>query len=213
MHTAHRPSHLRAKRVVDVVLALVLIVLTAPLMVTVAVLVAVRLGRPVIFRQCRPGRGGRPFEVLKFRSMLEPDPARGLVSDADRLTGFGIALRSTSLDELPSLVNILRGEMSFVGPRPLMSDQIAATPDEERRRHAVRPGLTGLAQVSGRNNLSKRERLRLDLEYVERRSALLDVQILFRTLVVVLRRDGVTAPGYVSGIEQRVGTDRIPTAA
>lgn len=183
------------KRTVDVVLATAGLVLLTPLQALVAVLVAVRLGGPVLFRQVRPGRGGEPFELVKFRSMRSPDPARGLVSDADRLTPLGRRLRSTSLDELPTLWNVLRGDMSLVGPRPLLMQYLSLYSPEQARRHDVRPGLTGLAQTRGRNALSWEERFALDVEYVERRSLGLDLQILAATVRTVLQRDGVSAPG------------------
>lgn len=198
MQSPRRTRTLRAKRLSDVVGASLALIALAPVLAVVAVLVAARLGRPVLFRQPRPGLHGKTFTILKFRTMLEPDPAAGLVSDSDRLTPFGSFLRSTSLDELPSLWNILRGDMSFVGPRPTLCRYLDLYTAEESRRHDVLPGLTGLAQVRGRNALPWPERLRSDVEYVDTVTLGLDLRILLRTVVVVLRREGIAAPGHVS---------------
>lgn len=198
MQSPRRTRTLRAKRFSDIVGASLALVALAPVLAVVAVLVAARLGRPVLFRQPRPGLHGETFTILKFRTMLEPDPAAGLVSDSDRLTPFGSFLRSTSLDELPSLWNILRGDMSFVGPRPTLCRYLDLYTAEESRRHDVLPGLTGLAQVRGRNALPWPERLRSDVEYVDTVTLGLDLRILLRTVVVVLRREGIAAPGHVS---------------
>ncbi|MBO9050195.1 sugar transferase [Curtobacterium flaccumfaciens] len=198
MQSPRRTRTLRAKRLSDIVGASLALVALAPVLAVVAVLVAARLGRPVLFRQPRPGLHGKTFTILKFRTMLEPDPAAGLVSDNDRLTPFGSFLRSTSLDELPSLWNILRGDMSFVGPRPTLCRYLDLYTAEEARRHDVLPGLTGLAQVRGRNALPWPERLRSDVEYVDTVTLGLDLRILLRTVVVVLRREGIAAPGHVS---------------
>ena len=198
MQSPRRTRTLRAKRLSDIVGTSLALVALAPVLAVVAVLVAARLGRPVLFRQPRPGLHGKTFTILKFRTMLEPDPAAGLVSDSDRLTPFGSFLRSTSLDELPSLWNILRGDMSFVGPRPTLCRYLDLYTAEESRRHDVLPGLTGLAQVRGRNALPWPERLRSDVEYVDTVTLGLDLRILLRTVVVVLRREGIAAPGHVS---------------
>ena len=189
------------KRALDIVSSAVLLVLTSPVQLVVAVAVASTLGRPGLFRQPRPGRDGRVFTLVKFRTMRDADPERGIVSDADRLTPFGRALRSTSLDELPTLVNVLRGQMSMVGPRPLLVSYLERYSPEQARRHEVRPGVTGLAQVSGRNAIGWDEKLRLDVEYVDRRSLRLDATILWRTVTTVLRRDGVSASGHVTAHE------------
>lgn len=182
------------KRVIDLVVSVVGLVVLAPVQAVVALLVLVRLGRPVFFRQLRPGRHGVLFELVKFRTMSAPDPRRGLVSDADRLTAVGRALRAASLDELPTLLNVLRGDMSLVGPRPLLPQYLALYSDEQARRHEVRPGLTGLAQVRGRNGLSWPARLALDVEYIDTRSTAADLRILAATVRTVLRREGITAP-------------------
>jgi lipopolysaccharide/colanic/teichoic acid biosynthesis glycosyltransferase len=183
------------KRLFDVVLAVTLLLLTALLMAVVAVAVAVGLGRPVLFRQCRIGRDDHPFELVKFRTMRAPDPSRGLRTDADRLTPLGRWLRATSLDELPTLWCVLRGDMSIVGPRPLLPEYLDRYSPTQARRHEVRPGVTGLAQVRGRNSLDWDAKLALDVEYVTRRSLRLDLSILAATVRTVLRRDGISAEG------------------
>lgn len=186
------------KRALDAIGAALALVGLFPLLIGLAVLVAVRLGRPVLFRQDRPGLHGTTFTIVKFRTMLEPAAVAGTVDDADRLTPFGCWLRSTSLDELPSLWNVLVGEMSFVGPRPSLCRYLDLYTPEQHRRHDVRPGLTGLAQVRGRNALPWPDRLRSDLEYVDTRSLALDARILLRTIGVVLRREGITTPGHAT---------------
>lgn len=182
----------RVKRVLDVAVAAPALVLTAPLQLVVAAAVRLRLGAPVIFRQERPGRDGVTFELRKFRTMRPVDPSRGWNTDAERLTGFGRWLRSTSLDELPTLWNVLIGDMSLVGPRPLLTSYLSRYTPAQARRHEVRPGLTGLAQVSGRNALSWEEKFRLDVEYVRTRSLRLDASIALRTIAMVVRRRGIT---------------------
>jgi lipopolysaccharide/colanic/teichoic acid biosynthesis glycosyltransferase len=186
------------KRGLDIVGSAAGLVVSAPVQAVLALLVARDLGRPVLFRQERPGLNGEPFTLLKFRTMHAPDRARGSTDDAARLTRLGRALRATSLDELPSLWNVLRGDMSFVGPRPLLTEYLPLYSPEQRRRHDVRPGLTGLAQVSGRNLQSWQDRFRSDLEYVERRSFVLDLRILLRTIEVVIRREGVSSESSVT---------------
>lgn len=186
------------KRVFDVFAAAIGLVLLAPVLAIIAVLVALNLGRPVLFTQDRPGLGERVFKLYKFRSMREPDPARGLTADADRLTPFGRRLRSLSLDEIPALWNVLRGDMSVVGPRPLLVEYLPRYTPEQSRRHTVRPGITGLAQVSGRNSLGWREKFDLDVRYVDERSIRMDVRIILQTILVVLRRDGVSQDGHVT---------------
>lgn len=191
----HRTRYDLVKRAADVAVAGAALVVTAPVQAVVAVTVARRLGTPVLFRQERPGRDGRIFTLVKFRTMLEVDDSRGLVSDADRLTAFGRLLRSTSLDELPTLWNVLRGDMSLVGPRPLLPSYLPLYSAEQARRHEVRPGVTGLAQVSGRNAVSWADRFALDVEYVDRRSLALDLKILWATVRTVVARDGISAEG------------------
>lgn len=193
-----RERGLDVKRIVDVVIAAVALVVLMPVLLVVAVSVSVFLGRPVFFTQVRAGRSGRPFRILKFRTMLDVDEAAGRVDDADRLTRFGNFLRSTSLDELPGLVNVLAGDMSIVGPRPLPVAYLDHYSEVQARRHEVRPGITGLAQVRGRNAADWDERLRWDVEYVESVGLGRDLSIVLSTVGVVIRRQGVSAPGHVT---------------
>lgn len=186
------------KRGLDIVVSAVALVLLSPVIVATAVLVATKLGRPVVFAQERPGKDGRIFTLYKFRSMRSVDEARGWVTDSDRLTPFGVRLRSTSLDELPSLWNVLKGDMSIVGPRPLLVEYLDRYTPEQARRHEVRPGITGLAQVTGRNAISWESKFRQDVRYVDRRSAGLDLRIVLATIGSVLKRDGISAEGHVT---------------
>ncbi|GGB83686.1 sugar transferase [Knoellia flava TL1] len=188
-------TRIDSKRVFDLIVTTPALVLSLPVQAVLALAVRVKLGSPVLFEQERPGLDDRIFVMRKFRTMLEPDPAKGLVSDADRLTAFGIFLRSTSLDELPTLWNIVRGDMSVVGPRPLLVRYLDRYSPEQARRHEVRPGLTGLAQVSGRNAVSWDQRLALDVEYVDTHTLRGDLAIIGRTVAAVLRRDGIAAEG------------------
>ena len=184
------------KRCADIGVAAVALLVAAPLLLLVALAVRVNLGSPVLFRQRRPGLNGRPFTMVKFRTMRDANGRDGRpLPDTERLTPFGKLLRSTSLDELPELWNVLYGEMSLVGPRPLLMEYLDRYTPEQARRHEVRPGVTGWAQVHGRNALSWEERFRLDVWYVEHRSLRLDLQILIRTFSMVLCRTGVTANG------------------
>lgn len=185
----------RGKRFIDVVVAAVGLLLTAPVQAVVAALIRWEMGPPVLFRQVRPGLHARPFELLKFRTMLTPEQAGGAADDAGRLTALGAWLRAASLDELPSLWNVLRGDLSLVGPRPLLMHYVPHYSPEQARRHEARPGITGLAQVSGRNALDWDSRLALDVSYVDRCSFALDVAILWRTVLPVLRRRDISAPG------------------
>jgi sugar transferase EpsL len=187
------------KRVIDVLGASAALVVLSPLLAVVAVLVRVRMGPPVLFRQLRPGREGRPFELTKFRTMTDrrgPDGA--LLPDAQRLTALGRFLRRTSIDELPELVNVVRGDMSLVGPRPLLMKYLPRYSPEQARRHEVRPGVTGWTQVNGRNDLTWEEKFALDVWYVDHRSTRLDLEILGRTVSQVLGGEGVSAPGHAT---------------
>jgi lipopolysaccharide/colanic/teichoic acid biosynthesis glycosyltransferase len=184
------------KRALDIVASAGGLVLLAPVMVGVALAVRLSLGSPILFRQARPGLHGRPFVLLKFRTMRQADDLAGnVLPDKDRLTRLGRFLRSTSLDELPSLWNVLRGEMSLVGPRPLLMEYLPLYNTDQLRRHDVRPGITGLVQVSGRNALTWNEKFDLDLQYVEERSLWLDLKIIGITLRKVVSREGVSQPG------------------
>ena len=186
----------RGKRALDLAVVVAAAPAWIPVLAAVAVLVRWRLGSPVLFRQRRPGLGGGPFELRKFRTMTNARGADGrLLPDAERLTPFGRWLRSTSLDELPELLNVLRGEMSLVGPRPLLEAYLPLYSERHRLRHAVPPGITGLAQVSGRNALSWPERFDLDVRYAETNSLALDVALLWRTVRAVVRREGISAAG------------------
>ncbi|MBK9738934.1 MAG: sugar transferase [Actinobacteria bacterium] len=184
------------KRVLDVLLAMVGLVVLSPLLLVLAILVRQRLGSPVLFRQERPGLNGETFMLPKFRSMTsERSTAGDLLPDAERLTSFGRFLRSTSLDELPELWSILRGDMSLVGPRPLLMSYLPLYSAEQARRHLVRPGLTGWAQVNGRNAITWPQKFELDVWYVDHLSFRLDASILVKTVVGVVRREGVSAEG------------------
>ena len=187
------------KRLLDILAASSGLLLLSPVLLLLAVCVRSRIGRPVFFRQRRPGLGGRAFEMIKFRTMTEARDDQGeLLPDAERLPAFGRFLRSTSLDELPELWNVLRGDMSLVGPRPLLMEYLPLYSAEQARRHEVRPGITGWAQVNGRNALSWEEKFELDVWYVDHRSLWLDLRILWLTLSKVLRREGISAAGEVT---------------
>lgn len=184
------------KRAFDIVLAASLLLLTAPLLLVAGISVRLLLGSPVLFRQQRPGLGGKPFLICKFRTMTDRKDATGrLLPDDQRLTRFGRLLRSTSIDELPELWNVLRGEMSFVGPRPLMMAYLPLYDERQAVRHNVRPGITGWAQVQGRNAISWEQKFDADIWYVEHRGFWLDLRILLRTAAIVVRREGISAQG------------------
>ncbi len=200
-----------AKRALDVVVAALGLVMTAPVQLMVAVMVRLKLGSPVLFRQVRPGKDEKLFELVKFRTMKDHDPAAGLLTDADRLTPFGARLRATSLDELPTLWNVLSGDMSLVGPRPLLIQYLDRYSPTQRRRHEVRPGVTGLAQVRGRNSLSWEEKFANDIEYVERRSLGLDLAILARTFGKVLGRHGISDSAGPTMTEFMGSTEKDPS--
>ncbi len=188
-----------AKRAMDLVIAVVVGVVLSPVALVVAVLVRRKLGTPVLFRQARAGRHGAPFEILKFRTMTDArGPSGALLPDAERMTPLGSTMRATSLDELPELLNVVRGEMSLVGPRPLPVRYLDRYTPEQARRHDVAPGITGWAQVNGRNSTTWPERFEQDLWYVEHRSIWLDLKILVKTVLVVFARSDVAAEGHVT---------------
>ena len=188
-----------AKRVLDVTLSIVALILLCPVLVVVGMAVWATLGSPVLFRQIRPGLGGEPFVMHKFRTMRDDHDERGvLLPDEVRLGRFGRFLRMTSLDELPELWNVLAGDMSLVGPRPLLMKYLPLYTAEQRRRHEVQPGITGWAQVNGRNDVSWERRFELDTWYVDHQSLWLDFRILWMTVVRVLRAQGVSRAGHVS---------------
>lgn len=198
MHTTQTTPYLPLKRGLDVCGAAVALVLLSPVIAITSLVVAVGLGRPVIFKQPRPGLNEKVFTLYKFRTMKNIDIDAELVTDAQRLTKLGKFLRSTSVDELPSLWNVLTGDMSFVGPRPLLVEYLDRYSPEQARRHEVRPGVTGLAQVQGRNSISWEEKFRLDVEYVDELSFPLDACILRRTVTVVFQQKGISSRGQVT---------------
>jgi sugar transferase EpsL len=186
------------KRALDVVVSLAALVGSSPLIAAVALAVLIATGRPVLFRQQRPGLRGKPFTLYKFRTMRPPESGADGMPDADRLSRVGGFLRSTSLDELPELWNVLRGDMSLVGPRPLLMEYLPLYSAEQARRHEVRPGITGWAQVNGRNAISWEEKFRLDVWYVDHHSLRLDLKILLLTLWKVLAREGISERGQAT---------------
>ena len=197
------------KRALDVLLAATGLLVLAPLLLAVSCALGLAAGRPLLFRQTRAGRAGRPFVLYKFRTMAEPH-AGAAATDAERLTPLGRVLRETSLDELPELWNVLKGDMSLVGPRPLLMSYLERYSPEQMRRHEVRPGITGWAQIHGRNDTSWDERLARDVWYVDHRSLLLDARILLRTVLLVLRREGIAASGHATMPEFRGGDGERP---
>jgi lipopolysaccharide/colanic/teichoic acid biosynthesis glycosyltransferase len=199
-----------SKRLFDLLLSLPLMLLISPLLAGLGLLIRVRLGSPVLFRQIRPGLHARPFTIYKFRTMTDARDASGsLLADAERMTGLGRWLRSASLDDLPNLFNVLRGEMSLVGPRPLLTAYLERYSPEQARRHDVLPGITGWAQVNGRNALTWEDKFRLDVWYVDHWSLGLDVRILLLTPLKVLRREGITQAGQATA-EEFMGSPPAP---
>lgn len=195
------------KRAFDLIVAIVAILLAWPLMAVVAVLVRVNLGTPVLFRQQRPGLDAKPFYVYKFRTMLLACDANGVqLPDEKRMTRFGSFLRRSSLDELPQLINVLKGELSLVGPRPLLMEYLPLYNAEQARRHLVRPGITGWAQVNGRNAISWEDKFKYDIWYVDNQSFWLDIKILWMTVRKVVRSEGISQSGNVT-MEKFQGSD------
>lgn len=187
------------KRVFDIIASAFGLLLLAPVIAVVALLICQILGSPVLFRQIRPGKDGKPFEMIKFRTMRDAVDAAGkLLPDAERMTPFGSFLRSSSLDELPGLWNVLKGDMSLVGPRPLLMEYLPLYSKAQYRRHEVRPGVTGWAQINGRNALSWEDKFKLDIWYVDNRSIWLDLKILFLTVRKVIVKDGISANEHVT---------------
>jgi sugar transferase EpsL len=186
------------KRAFDFSVALLALFALSPLLALLALSVRLTMGGPILFRQERPGRRGLPFTILKFRTMRDVRAGGTLLSDAGRITAFGRFLRSTSLDELPELFNVLRGEMSLVGPRPLLMEYLPLYSSEQARRHEARPGITGWAQVNGRNAITWEEKFRYDVWYVDNRSFLLDMKVLWMSVARVLRREGISHEGHVT---------------
>ena len=196
------------KRALDFVFALLACIILSPIMLIVAILVRVKLGSPILFKQQRPGKNEKIFNMYKFRTMTDERDDNGeLCSDEIRLTEFGKKLRSTSLDELPELFNIILGDMSIVGPRPLLVKYLPLYNDEQRKRHNVRPGFTGLAQVNGRNSISWEEKFKWDIEYVKNISFIGDLRIILKTFSVVLKKEGINSDSAVT-MEEFTGEDR-----
>ena len=211
LHRPYGPYEKYFKRLLDVICALIALIILSPAMLATAILVRVKLGSPVIFAQERPGKDEKIFRLHKFRSMSDARDENGmLLPDKERLTGFGKKLRATSLDELPELWDIFRGKMSIVGPRPLLVEYLPFYTADERHRHDVRPGLTGLAQINGRNTLTWEQKFEYDLEYVQHVSFIMDLSILLDTVGKVFSRSGVrvntqNSEGNLARIRGRVG--------
>ncbi|MFT4693827.1 MAG: undecaprenyl phosphate N,N'-diacetylbacillosamine 1-phosphate transferase [Francisella sp.] len=187
------------KRIFDILLSILALLVLSPIMLIVAVLVRTKLGSPVIFKQARPGKDEKIFKLYKFRTMTSATDSKGnLLPDSERLTKFGKFIRSTSLDELPSLLNIIKGDMSIVGPRPLLVEYLPLYNDEQKQRHLVKPGLTGWAQINGRNVTSWEQRFTYDVYYVNNMSLLFDMKIVVKTIVKVFKRSGISATGQAT---------------
>ncbi|AUT35988.1 MULTISPECIES: sugar transferase [Gammaproteobacteria] len=195
------------KRLVDIIIALSALILLMPVFLIVIYKVRKNLGSPVFFLQERPGKDGKLFKMIKFRSMKDAvDQEGNILPDEERITPFGQKLRSTTLDEMPQLINVLKGDMSIVGPRPQLPDFLEYYTPEQMRRHEVRPGMTGLAQVSGRNNLSWEEKFDLDVQYVNTQNLWLDFKIMFKTAEVMLKKEGINAPDQAVGASRFTGS-------
>lgn len=181
------------KRLIDFILSLMAFIVLMPLMIIIGILVRIKLGKPIIFKQERPGKNEKIFTLYKFRTMTDEKDENGqLLPDEKRLTKFGKFLRSTSLDELPELVNIIKGDMAIVGPRPLLVEYLPYYTEEEKHRHDVRPGLTGLAQVNGRNSISWEDKFKQDIEYVRKITFIKDIKIISKTVIKVFKREGIS---------------------
>lgn len=209
MKNAHR--FVWGKRLFDIVVASALLMLLSPILLALTIIIHFNMGSPVLFKQVRPGLHGKSFAMYKFRTMTDSRDERGnLWPDAERLTKLGRFLRATSLDELPELLNVLKGDMSLVGPRPLLMEYLPLYSPEQARRHEVRPGITGWAQVNGRNALTWEQKFEYDVWYVDNWSLWLDLKILWLTLVTVLKREGISADGHATMPPFR-GTDPGPS--
>ena len=206
------------KRLVDILISLVALIILSPIFLLVTYKVRKNLGSPIFFLQERPGQNGKLFKMIKFRSMKDANDKHGNpLPDEKRITPFGQKLRSTSLDEMPQLINVLKGEMSIVGPRPMLKEFVELYSPEQARRLEVRPGMTGLAQVSGRNELDYEERFKCDVWYVDNHNPLVDFKIMFKTVGVMSKREGINAPGYVGpslfeGNEPQNKTDKVKSS-
>ena len=191
-----------SKRILDTALSITVLLILSPVLLCIAIVVSMNYGKPIIFRQKRPGYLGKPFWIYKFRTMTEAhDTQDNLLPDSERITRLGHFLRNNSLDELPELFNVLRGEMSWVGPRPLLMQYLDRYSPEQARRHDVLPGITGWAQINGRNALTWQEKFNLDVWYVDHWSFWLDIKILLKTAIKVLRREGINQPGHATAEE------------
>ncbi|MCE6866276.1 sugar transferase [Acinetobacter baumannii] len=197
------------KRITDIVIATIALVLLLPIFLIVGYKVRQNLGSPIFFLQERPGKDGKIFKMIKFRSMKDAVDKNGIpLPDEERITPFGQKLRSTTLDEMPQLINVLKGDMSIVGPRPQLADFMKHYTPRQIRRHEVRPGMTGLAQVSGRNNLSWEEKFELDVEYVENHNLWFDLKIMVKTILVMLKKEGINAPDQLVGASRFSGSQK-----
>ncbi|WP_010113572.1 sugar transferase [Acinetobacter sp. P8-3-8] len=200
------------KRLIDIVISLIALILLSPIFMIVALKVRKNLGSPIFFYQKRPGKDGKLFKMMKFRSMKNAYDENGNpLPDDQRITPFGQKLRSTSLDEMPQLINVLKGDMSVVGPRPQLPEFVEHYTPHQMRRHEVKPGMTGLAQVSGRNNLSWEEKFDLDVEYVEKQSTVFDFKIMFKTVEVMLKKEGIDSPDQAVGASRFSGSETTDT--
>ncbi|SCU43578.1 capsular polysaccharide synthesis enzyme Cap5M [Mammaliicoccus lentus] len=187
------------KRTLDITVSFSALIVSAPVILGTAIVINKKIGRPIFFKQTRPGKDEKPFEILKFRTMTDERDLNGeLLPDKDRMTKTGDFIRKTSIDELPQLINVLKGDLSLVGPRPLLMDYLPLYTEEQRKRHLVKPGITGWAQVNGRNTISWEEKFKLDVWYVENQSFKLDMFILYKTIMNVIKRKDITATNHVT---------------
>lgn len=187
------------KRLLDITISTIGLVISAPITLTTAVMIAKKLGKPILFRQTRPGQYGKPFEIYKFRTMTdERDNTGKLLPNSERMTNFGRLVRKTSIDEIPQLINVLKGDISLVGPRPLLMEYLPLYNEEQKKRHDVKPGITGWAQINGRNAISWEQKFKLDLWYVQNQSLKLDIYIIYKTILNVVKRKDINASETIS---------------